>query len=142
MATRQTDAVMETVGLVHGLFDRIGGHVEQWASGQSITPQQAFMIRGLEHAKPMSQLAEERGCDPSSLTGMIDRIEKLGLVERVSHPDDRRVRMIQLTEAGKAARCSLEAHLGELDVFAGMTAAERTTFLELLRKASGKTGAC
>lgn len=139
MAIKEAQAVVETVGLVHALFDQIGSHVEGWAAEHSITAQQAFLLRGLEHPKPMSHLAEEKGCDPSSLTGMIDRIEKLGLVERVAHPEDRRVRMIQLTALGRVQRDSLERHLGELPLLATLTSAERTQLLDLLRKASGSS---
>jgi DNA-binding MarR family transcriptional regulator len=35
-----------------------------------------------------------------TVTGLIDRLEKLGYVKRSNHPDDRRVYLIYLTEKG------------------------------------------
>jgi DNA-binding MarR family transcriptional regulator len=40
--------------------------------------------------------------DRSNVTGLLDRLEKLGLVRRQDHPDDRRVYRVSLTAAGSA----------------------------------------
>ena len=42
------------------------------------------------------------------MTGIIDRLEKTGLVARLSHPTDRRVHMIVMTEKGKTLVDGLE----------------------------------
>lgn len=56
-------------------------------------------------------------CEASNLTGLVDRLEARGLVERQPHPDDRRVKCVGLTAAGEqlgrdvwlevAGRCEL-----------------------------------
>src|SRR5581483_11979770 len=49
---------------------------------------------------PMSRLAEVLNCEASNLTGLVDKLENRGLVERQPDPGDRRVRLLALTEAG------------------------------------------
>lgn len=50
--------------------------------------------------QPMGRLAEILDASMSSATGIIDRMEERGLVERVRVPDDRRVVLVRPTDAG------------------------------------------
>lgn len=50
---------------------------------------------------PMSRLAEVLNVSLSNATGLIDRIEERGFVERTRVPEDRRVVLIRVTEAGR-----------------------------------------
>lgn len=52
----------------------------------------------------MTDLSEAVVFDPSSLTRLIDRLEKQGLVRRELHPTDRRCVLAVLTDEGLAAR--------------------------------------
>jgi DNA-binding MarR family transcriptional regulator len=52
--------------------------------------------------QPMGHLAEILDASMSSATGIIDRMEERGLVERVRVPDDRRVVLVRPTAAGEA----------------------------------------
>ena len=70
---------------------------------------------------PMSRLAEMLNVSLSNATGLIDRIEERGLVERSRVPEDRRIVLLRVTPAG-------EQLLGELDVLSD----------ELLRKVLGR----
>jgi DNA-binding MarR family transcriptional regulator len=49
----------------------------------------------------MSRIAELLGVSVSNATGLIDRIEERGFVERVRVPSDRRVVHVQLTDRGR-----------------------------------------
>lgn len=57
---------------------------------------------------PMSRLAEVLNVSLSNATGLIDRIEERGFVERSRVPEDRRIVLIRVTAAG-------ERMLGEVD---------------------------
>jgi DNA-binding MarR family transcriptional regulator len=59
----------------------------------------------LEHhgAMPMSRLAELLDVSVSNATGLIDRMEERGLVERFRVPDDRRVVLVRPAAGGKLA---------------------------------------
>ncbi len=52
--------------------------------------------------QPMGRLAEILDASMSSATGIIDRMEERGLVERARVPDDRRVVLVRPTAAGEA----------------------------------------
>lgn len=50
---------------------------------------------------PMSRLAEMVDVSLSNATGLVDRMEERGFVERVRVPDDRRVVLVRITETGR-----------------------------------------
>ena len=62
---------------------------------------QAHALRMLDPDEPiaMSALAERLFCDASNVTGLVDRLEARGLVERGSAANDRRVKALTLTLA-------------------------------------------
>jgi DNA-binding MarR family transcriptional regulator len=49
---------------------------------------------------PMSRLADVLNVSLSSATGLIDRLEERGYIERTRVPEDRRIVMVRLTHAG------------------------------------------
>ena len=49
------------------------------------------------------QLAEMLQCTPRNITGLVDALEETGLVQRQSHPTDRRATLVTLTKTGQAA---------------------------------------
>jgi len=49
---------------------------------------------------PMRELAALLGMDPPNLTTVVDDLERVGLVERQSHPTDRRVKLVAATASG------------------------------------------
>jgi DNA-binding MarR family transcriptional regulator len=55
----------------------------------------------------MGRLAETLSCDASNVTGLVDRLESRGLVQRRSSAGDRRVKVIHLTAAGSRLRAQL-----------------------------------
>jgi DNA-binding MarR family transcriptional regulator len=54
-------------------------------------------------AVPTRYLAGRLKCDPSNVTGVVDGLEKAGLVARGSAPNDRRVKTLALTPAAAGA---------------------------------------
>jgi MarR family transcriptional regulator, organic hydroperoxide resistance regulator len=71
-----------------------------------LTFSQAHALRLLDpdEPKPMSVLAERLFCDASNVTGIADRLESRGLVERRAGAGDRRVKMLVLTPEGARLR--------------------------------------
>jgi DNA-binding MarR family transcriptional regulator len=71
-----------------------------------LTPVGAHALR-LLHTEPpltMRELAEALSCDASNVTGVVDRLEARGLVERRPGREDRRVKTLALTPAGEDVR--------------------------------------
>lgn len=70
-------------------------------SGLSPTQMHTVEIIGHNQNMRMKELAERLGVTTGSLTVGIDKLEKLGLVERKPHESDRRSWLIVLTDDGK-----------------------------------------
>jgi DNA-binding MarR family transcriptional regulator len=69
-----------------------------------LTFPQAHALRILERPLPMSDLAERLVCDASNVTGIADRLEARGFLERRAGEGDRRVKVLALTAAGAEVR--------------------------------------
>jgi DNA-binding MarR family transcriptional regulator len=101
------DEVSQLIERVSALTIALHRLVAEVAARSGITNQQAGLLRSLEQPRTMSALAAERACDPSNITGLVDRLERLGLVERQPNPADRRSRLLALTPAGRRVRATL-----------------------------------
>jgi DNA-binding MarR family transcriptional regulator len=68
--------------------------------GISMTHFHVLTLLRHNEAMPMGRLADILDASMSSATGIIDRMEEKGLVERLRVPDDRRIVLVQPTQAG------------------------------------------
>lgn len=68
-----------------------------------ITPVQFAALQAVADSPGLDQrtLARTIGFDTSTIGGVIDRLETRGLLARHADPDDRRVRLLELTSEGK-----------------------------------------
>jgi MarR family transcriptional regulator, organic hydroperoxide resistance regulator len=78
-----------------------------------LLPPHVIALRSLERPIPMGGLARLLACDNSNVTGIIDRLEERGLVERRPAERDRRVKLVALTPAGKRLKEGVEARMAE-----------------------------
>src|SRR5437016_10505539 len=71
-----------------------------------LSPAQCHVLHLIEPDRPipMGRIAEALACDASNVTGLVDRLESRGLVRRQPSPEDRRVKVLQLTPAGSRLR--------------------------------------
>jgi DNA-binding MarR family transcriptional regulator len=76
------------------------------AAELDLSPAQCHVLHLIEPGKPMpmGRLAETLACDPSNVTGLVDRLESRGLVRRHPSVEDRRVKVLDLTPAGSRLR--------------------------------------
>ena len=74
--------------------------------GLGITPGQMIILYTLykQDGESITELGKRCFLDNSTLTGLIDRLERLQLLSRVAVPGDRRAYSIYLTDAGRAIR--------------------------------------
>ena len=72
----------------------------------------------------------------SNVTGLIDRMERDGLVERIPDPEDRRVNFVQITKTGETVLIKAQALYYERvkDIISGITPDEDNQLCETLRK--------
>ena len=85
------------------------GHMPLSAVEFELSPAQCHVLHLIEPGKPMAmgRLAETLACDPSNVTGLVDRLESRGLVRRHPSVEDRRVKVLQLTPTGARLRTQL-----------------------------------
>jgi MarR family transcriptional regulator, organic hydroperoxide resistance regulator len=78
-----------------------------------LSPVQLHSLRLLEPGveTPMRALARQLFCDPSNVTGIVDRLEGRGLIERRGSETDRRVKIIRLTPEGQRVRARVVARM-------------------------------
>src|ERR1700694_4343178 len=94
-------------------FERVHAHFGAVVAELDLSPVQARALHELNVDPPISmrELAERLKSDPSNVTGLIDRLEARGLVERRPDPNDRRIKGLALTAAGARMRERLFARL-------------------------------
>ena len=66
-------------------------------------------------SRTVTRLGADVGAKPATLTGILDRLERRGLVTRGVRQGDRRAVLIQLTAAGVDTAAVIEEALGELE---------------------------
>jgi MarR family transcriptional regulator, organic hydroperoxide resistance regulator len=78
-----------------------------------LAPMQLHALRLIEPGVevPMSSLAGKLFCDASNVTGIVDRLEARGLIERRPAEHDRRVKLLVLTDAGNRMRSIAERQM-------------------------------
>ena len=104
----------------------------------NLTPQQFSLLAFLWQEDTLSQaeLSHKTQIDRTTIGGLIDRLEKEHLVERLSHPDDRRAYRICLTDKGKGLEqelCAIARTVTNRFV-ARLSAVEHETLRILLEK--------
>ena len=104
-----------------------------------VTMSQWAMLKQLWRQEGRSQveLQELLGLDGATVTGLVQRMTNLGLVQRRCDPSDKRVQRVFLTERGRALEHSTASLEGEVNAHAleGFSSDERVFFIRLLTRA-------
>lgn len=130
----------EVVGLLFQLVGRLKCYFDERASELGLSPQQAMALLNLREALPMRHLAGLMRCDASNVTGIVDRLEGRGLVERKALTGDRRVKYLTLTREGKELRNRLHLCLFvDHPLLAGLDPAERAGLRAMLSRLLGES---
>lgn len=80
-----------------------------------------------ERAPSMRELAERMRCAPSNVTFLADQLEARGLIKRAPSPDDKRQRVVVLTDTGRRAREAVVSAFLQACGFEGLADAELQT---------------
>ena len=103
-----------------------------------MTPPQLMTLRRLtiNDPVPTSEVAKWLCCDASNVTGIVDRLEARGLVERRPAPGDRRVRMLVLTDRGAALADEIARRMAvPPEPLAELPAADQRALRDILQRA-------
>jgi DNA-binding MarR family transcriptional regulator len=109
MSAEADQVVGELSGLVFQITARLRAEFNAVGVALDLPPAQALVLANLSEPSPMRDLAEWLSCEPSNVTGIVDGLERRGLVTRQSDPADRRVKHVVLTEEGERRRAELRS---------------------------------
>lgn len=108
-------------------LDETGLTPIQWA---------ALMSTSQSPGLDQSTLSREIYIDTSTIAGVVDRLEARGLIQRRHSPEDRRVRLLYLTDEGEALLKQASASVLGIQkwLVLPLSVEERTTFTQLMLK--------
>jgi MarR family transcriptional regulator, organic hydroperoxide resistance regulator len=135
---RRASPAGEAWALMHELFHASRRRFLAVASEFELSPPQvrALGVLDPERPVPMSELAEALHCANSNVTGIVDRLEDRGLVERRSASHDRRVKMLAVTGRGAEVRARLAERLDEApEPLARLSPEDQRTLRDIMRRA-------
>ncbi len=96
------------------------------------------VLLALDHSPVRTQvtLAEAIGADKTRIIPTLDELQDKGYIERRPDPDDRRVRLLAITESGRAVKDAVQADIqrGEERWLGTLSANDRRVFLRALRQ--------
>ncbi|MEV0292877.1 MarR family transcriptional regulator [Nocardia sp. NPDC050710] len=121
-------ALVQLTRMIQGLHAQVS---EQ----HDLTPVQAKLLCVLlDGPTRMADLARGFGVERAALTGLVDRAERRGLVERTPVPGDRRALHVLLTDEGRRAAAAFHAEVtAQLDrLTASWNTGDRTRFHSLV----------
>ncbi|MFJ5728001.1 MarR family winged helix-turn-helix transcriptional regulator [Streptomyces paradoxus] len=136
---RPDPLTLEVVELIGEVVARFHEDYESAAADHALTGAQARLLSLLSlEPLPMRRLARQLKCEPSNVTGIVDRLEARGLVERRPDPADRRVKVAAATAEGRRVARSLRESLRfAREPLAGLSEAERVALRDALRRMLG-----
>jgi DNA-binding MarR family transcriptional regulator len=116
-------------------------HLPDWAGQFGLSNVQCHVLHLVEPGRPvpMSRLADVLSCDASNVTGLVDRLEARGLLQRRPAANDRRVKVLELTAAGARLREEMLRHMtGRPLPLSSLTNEERRALVKLLERLVGE----
>jgi MarR family transcriptional regulator, lower aerobic nicotinate degradation pathway regulator len=109
----------------------------QETEAHGVTPVQYAGLQAVGKAPGIDQrtLARSIGLDTSTIAGVIDRLEARGLMQRSASPGDKRVRLLSLTDEGKALLDAIEPAMlrAQERILEPLPERQRAEFMRMLR---------
>jgi DNA-binding MarR family transcriptional regulator len=99
----ESGSVAEVYRLVDLVAKKLTRLQRQQIVGAELTPSQYSVLNLLwqRDGRQFNELASACCCSPSTITGVVDTLERKGLVARESNPEDRRSLLVRLTDEGR-----------------------------------------
>jgi DNA-binding MarR family transcriptional regulator len=132
--------------LLHAAADRMTVDLDRAAVEMGLNDVRDWLVlAALDDGQQRTQLELSRMVcvDKTTLISVLDRLEQHKLVVRTVHPTDRRVRIPQITSAGRRvyAKFATARDVAEAQALDGVDPAERTLLLDLLARIANRQGA-
>jgi DNA-binding MarR family transcriptional regulator len=134
-----TDTNQELFRLIVQVSRKVTSEFEEQLAALDLTVPQAQLLRQLDEPLPMVGAAERMHCDPSNVTGIVDRLERRGLVARKTSAADRRVKELELTDEGRRLAVQVEAILASNSALNALDSTDREALTKLLDQSLSET---
>ena len=129
---KRVNRVEDCISFVIGkAAQQVARRARELLAPHGVTPVQYAVLKALSEADGASgaELGARLVLDSASVTGVVDRLEALDLLERRADPQDRRVHRLFLTEKGAALREPLDAAMDRLNAEAARVAGDHAEAL-------------
>ncbi len=103
--------------LIKNTWQKLSRYYNQQLTSYDLSVPKALLLLEIspEGGENPKTLAAKLDLESSSMTGLLDRLEKKGFIERRPDPNDRRSILIFLTPSGITARQNIKALVEQLD---------------------------
>lgn len=126
--------------LIHDVARQLRRHFDAEAQRHELTLPQWRVIAQLSLTDGLSQvaLAGLVETDPMTISGVVERLEAKGLIERQPDPDDSRAKIVLITDKARAVVAEMKLLADEVyaAAFEGISDADRATTLSVLNQMS------
>ncbi len=98
-------------------YQRVTQSAKQRLAPYGVTPVQYALLKVLWEQDHQSgaELGERLLLDSATMTGLLDRLEQAGLIERKAHATDRRVNRVALTARGRDLQAPLDREMDQMN---------------------------
>jgi len=98
-------------------YQRVTQSAKQRLAPYGVTPVQYALLKALWDRDDQSgaELGERLLLDSATMTGLLDRLEQAGLIERKAHVTDRRVNKVVLTARGRDLQVPLDREMDQMN---------------------------
>ncbi len=97
-----------------------------------------IVLTALDHSSIRTQavLADRIGADKTRIIPILDELQDRGYIERIPDPEDRRARLLEITESGRSVKNAAQRDIqrGEERWLGQLTANDRDVFLRALQQ--------
>jgi DNA-binding MarR family transcriptional regulator len=131
--TGRLDPTVDAVDALRTLLLTVYSFRQDMAAALQVALSDTFALSHLAMAESLTagELAQRAGLAPSSVTAMLDRLERAGLAQRTVLPADRRSQQITLTDRGRGV-LAISSQWAEAGL-AAIPAADLPVFVQQLR---------
>src|SRR5437016_4067718 len=123
-------------------YQRVTQSARQRLAPYGVTPVQYALLKVLWEQDDQSgaELGERLSLDSATMTGLLDRLEQAGFIERKAHATDRRVNRVVLTVRGHDLQVPLDHEMDQMneDFLGEFAPAEAILLRNLLTTIAGR----
>jgi DNA-binding MarR family transcriptional regulator len=138
MATKSPERRPDLAAMLAPLLRELIAAEEPVLQAHGVTMWGYIVLLALDRSSMRTQaaLAAAIGADKTRIIRTLDDLQDDGYIERRADPDDRRVRLLAITDAGRRVKDAVQSEIqrGEERWLGELSAGERRIFLRILER--------